>query len=140
MSELHPAVRGMLERDAFSRWLGIEVSAAGPGRCVAAMTVREDMVNGFGVAHGAIAFALADSVLAFAANAHGRVSMSVDNAIHYHAAVRPGDRLTATATELSCGHRVAVYDVAVARGDERVASLRGTVYRTSRDHDTESND
>jgi acyl-CoA thioesterase len=59
-------VAGMLSRDAFSRWLGVEVVAVRPRGCTVHMRVRADMLNGFGVSHGGIAFGLADSALAFA--------------------------------------------------------------------------
>ena len=99
------------------------------------MTVREEMVNGFGVAHGAIAYALADSALAFAANTNGRITMSIENGISYPAPVLPGDALTALCSEERASYRVAFYLVRVTnQRDELVAMLRGTVYRTSEEH------
>ena len=65
---LDPIVAQMMDKDAFSQWLGIDVVESGPDACVCRMTVRPDMVNGFGIAHGAITYALADSTLAFAVN------------------------------------------------------------------------
>ena len=126
-------VATMLEGDAFSRWLGVEVSALAPGACTVRMTVRDEMLNGFGVCHGGVTYALADSALAFASNTHGRVTVSVDNAISYPAAVRAGDTLVAAATEESASRRLAFYRVTVTnqRG-ETVALFRGTVYRTDK--------
>ena len=121
----------MLERDAFSAWLGLEVSALAPGACTVRMTVRDDMLNGFGVCHGGVTYALADSALAFASNTHGRVTVSVENGISYPAPVAGGDRLVAVAEEESAGRRLAYYRVTVTnqRG-EKVALFRGMVYRT----------
>lgn len=131
----HRVVQGMLARDEFSRWLGLEVLELGPARCLCRMSVREDMVNGFGVAHGGIAYSLADSALAFAANAHGRITMSIENSISYPAAVQPGDTLSALCQEESASYRVAFYLVRVTnQRDELVALFRGTVYRTSEEH------
>jgi acyl-CoA thioesterase len=128
-------VAGMLTRDEFSRWLGLEVVELAPGRCRCRMTVREEMVNGFGVAHGAIAYALADSALAFAANTNGRITMSIENGISYPAPVLPGDTLNALCSEERASYRVAFYLVRVTnQRDELVALLRGTVYRTSEEH------
>jgi acyl-CoA thioesterase len=124
-------VARMLEHDAFSRWLGLEVEALRPGAVRVRMTVRPDMLNGFGVCHGGVTFALADSALAFASNTHGRVTMSVENGISYPAAVHPGDVLTADAEEESAGRRLGFYRVVVRRQDGgTVAIFRGTVYRT----------
>lgn len=129
-------VRGMLERDAFSRWLGIEVLAIVPGRCTARMTVRPEMVNGFGVAHGGVAYALADSALAFASNTNGRVTVAIENNIGYPTAVHPGNVLTAEAVEVSAANRIAFYAVTVRNeAGVTVADFRGTVYRTGQHHE-----
>lgn len=123
----------MMERDAFSQWLGIEVleSAAGVSRLK--MTVRAEMVNGFGVAHGGIAYSLADSALAFASNSYGRVSVAIENGMAYPEPVRVGDVLTAEAQEMGLGERIATYQVAVTnQNGKRVGVFRGTVYRTKK--------
>ena len=131
----HRVVQGMLARDEFSRWLGLEVVELSPSHCLCRMSVRDDMVNGFGVAHGGIAYALADSALAFASNTHGRITMSIENAISYPAPVQPGDTLSARCHEESASYRVAFYQVRVTnQRDELVALFRGTVYRTSEEH------
>jgi len=125
-------VNGMLEKDAFSEWLGIEVLEIAPRRSVVQMQVRAEMVNGFGVSNGGIAFSLADSALAFAANTHGRVTVAIENAITYPAPVRVGDVITAIAEEESASNRLAYFRVVVRRQDDTVVALfRGTVYRTN---------
>ena len=127
-------VGAMLERDAFSAWLGVELLEVRPGACRLRMHVRDEMLNGFGVCHGGVTFSLADSALAFASNTHGRVTVSVDNAISYPAPVRAGDVLEAEAAEESAGRRMAYYRVTVRRQDGVVVALfRGTVYRTDRE-------
>lgn len=131
-------VANMMEHDEFSRWLGIEVLDVAPNAATVRLTVRPDMVNGFGVCHGGVAFSLADSALAFASNTNGRVTVSVENSIRYPAPIVPGDVLTATAVEESSGRRLAFFAVTVRKADGDVVGLfRGTVYRTSRDHFTE---
>ncbi|HEX7123701.1 MAG TPA: hydroxyphenylacetyl-CoA thioesterase PaaI [Gemmatimonadaceae bacterium] len=128
-------VAAMMRTDAMSQWLGIEIVEVAPRRCTCRMTVRPEMVNGFGVAHGGIAFSLADSAFAFACNTHGQVTVSIENAITYPAAVVPGDVLTAAAHEEATSNRIAYYRVEVRnqRG-EIVALFRGTAYRTNRPH------
>ena len=128
-------VTAMLERDEFSRWLGLEVTTVAPNAATVRMTVRPEMVNGFGVCHGGIAFSLADSALAFASNTHGRVTVSIENSIRYPAPIAPGDVLTAAAVQESAGRRLAFFNVTVTKqGGDVVGLFRGTVYRTSRDH------
>jgi acyl-CoA thioesterase len=126
-------VGAMMARDAFSQWLGIEVTHVAPNAATCRMTVRPEMVNGFGVCHGGIAFSLADSALAFASNTHGRVTMSIENSIRYPAPIVPGDVLTATAVEENATRRLAFFTVTVRKPDGTPVGLfRGTVYRTSR--------
>ena len=128
-------MNGMLGRDAFSAWLGVELLDVRPRAAAVRMAVRPDMVNGFGVCHGGVTFALADSALAFASNTHGRVTVSIENSITYPAPAAVGDVLTAIAVEESAGRRVAFYGVRVTKQDDSLVALfRGTVYRTGRDH------
>ena len=96
------------------------------------------MLNGFGVAHGGIAFSLADSAMAFACNSTGRVTVAVDNSVSYPAAIRLDDELVAIAEEESATDRLAFYRVTVRRGDSVVALFRGTVYRTQSIYEIES--
>ena len=124
-------VSAMMAKDAFSQWLGIEVLDVRPSGATVRMEVRPEMQNGFGVCHGAIPFALADSALAFASNTHGNITLSIENSITYPKAIAVGDVLTATADEESATRRLAFYRVAVERGTDIVALFRGTVYRTN---------
>jgi acyl-CoA thioesterase len=129
-------VAGMMAKDAFSQWLGIAVLRVAPRAVVVRATVRAEMVNGFGVAHGGIAYSIADSALAFASNTHGKVTMSIDNAITYPATINVGDVLTATAECDRETNRLGFYRVTVRNQDDAVVALfRGTVYRTRTDHD-----
>lgn len=121
--------------DALSQWLGVEITEIAPRRCTCRMTVREEMVNGFGVGHGGIVFSLADSAFAFACNTHGTVAVSIENSITYPATVHPGDVLTAVANEEAGSRRLGYYRVDVHNQDgETVALFRGTCYRTTRPH------
>jgi acyl-CoA thioesterase len=128
-------VAGMLARDAFSRWLGVELVTLRPRACTLRMKVRPDMLNGFGLSHGGIVYSLADSALAFACNTTGHVTVSVDNTISYPVPVQVGDDLLAVAEEETSGTRLGFYRVMVARQDGTVvALLHATVYRTLQKH------
>jgi acyl-CoA thioesterase len=126
-------VSAMMEKDAFSQWLGITVLRVSPRAVTATLTVRHDMVNGFGVCHGGVTFSLADSALAFASNTHGRVTVSIENSITYPKSIAIGDVLTAVAEEESATNRLAFYRVTVSRSAEVVALFRGTVYKTNQE-------
>lgn len=124
----------MLSADGFSAWLGVKVTAFQPGSATCTMSVRKEMLNGFGTCHGGIAYSLADSALAFASNSHGRVSVALDTSMSYPKAVREGDTLTAVAREIKRTENVGFYDVEISnQAKEVVAVFRGTVYRTKKE-------
>ena len=120
----------MLQNDAFSQWMGIEVLDSAPGYCKLSMKVRDEMTNGFGVCHGGITFSFADSALAFASNSRGSISLALENNINYTKKVNVGDMLIAETYELQNGRTIGVYKVRIFNQDEELAAeFRGTVYR-----------
>ncbi|HFA48813.1 MAG TPA: hydroxyphenylacetyl-CoA thioesterase PaaI [Bacteroidetes bacterium] len=124
----------MMQKDYFSQWLGIERVEDGPGRCVLKMTVRKEMLNGFGIAHGGITYSLADSALAFASNSHGRMAVSVETSISHTQKVKEGDVLTAVAEEENLSHKIGNYRVTVKNQDGKVVALfKGIVYRSGKE-------
>ncbi|MEN9316198.1 MAG: hypothetical protein RIS35_2591 [Pseudomonadota bacterium] len=124
------AVRdAMLKGDHATRAMGIRIESVGPGRCTAAMVVREDMLNGHGVCHGGFIATLADSAFAFACNAYNELTLASGFDVNLFAPARLGDLLTASAEEVSKSGRTGVYDVLVTnQRDERIAALRGRSY------------
>ncbi|MBT6014299.1 MAG: hotdog fold thioesterase [Flavobacteriales bacterium] len=124
----------MMNGDAFSQWLGIEVFEISNGFCKLQMTVREEMTNGFNIAHGGIAYSLADSCLAFAANSDGIQSVSIETSISHTKKVKSGDILTATSKEINKSNKTALYYITITNQDKlEVAHFKGTVYRTSKE-------
>ena len=124
----------MFNNDSFSQWLGIERVQDGAGISVLRMVVRKEMLNGFGVAHGGITYSLADSALAFAANAHGIQSMSIETSISHTKKVLEGDVLTAKTKEISLTKRVGIYQIDITNQNKGIVALfKGTVYRTGKE-------
>jgi acyl-CoA thioesterase len=123
----------MMAADNMSQWLGIEVLNYDPGAVSVRMTVRGEMVNGFGVTHGGITYSLADSALAFSSNSHGMRAMSIETSISHLKSVRTGDVLTASTKELTLTRKTGVYIMDVVNQDkELVAHFKGTVYRSDK--------
>jgi acyl-CoA thioesterase len=120
------SVTRMLEGDAASRALGIEVHAVTAGAATATMRIRADMVNGHGITHGAFVFAVADTAFACACNSHGPLTVAAAADITFIAPSRAGDVLEARAVERTRFGRSGIYDVTVRRGDEVIAEFRGT--------------
>ena len=126
----------LMANDAFSQWLGVHIVEARVGYAEVRMTVRDDMVNGFGTSHGGIVFSLADTAFAFAINAVGTLSVAVDCTVSFPAAVRPGDVLTAIGVEESVSNKLSFCAVTVRNQfGVVVGHFRGTGYRTARAHD-----
>lgn len=126
-------VQKMYGNDPFSKWLGIEVKEVKEGFCRLNMVIKKEMTNGFQIAHGGIAYSLADSALAFASNTHGKQAFSIDTSINHFEMLKEGDEITATATEESLKNKFGFYRVEIKKGEELVALFKGTVYRSSRE-------
>ena len=123
----------MMKHDAFSQWLGIEVLEVREGFSKIRMTLREEMLNGFGIIHGGIAFSLADSAFAFACNNRNNLSVALDTGINFTRATQPGDVLTAEATELHNGRSTGLYHIRITnQKGEDVAHFKGTCFRTGK--------
>ena len=124
----------MMNGDAFSQWLGIEVLEITEGFCKLKMTVKDEMTNGFNIAHGGIAYSLADSCLAFAANADGIQAVSIETSISHTKKVASGDILIATSKEMNKSSKTTLYYITITNQDNlEVAHFKGTVYRTGKE-------
>ncbi|RXK60458.1 hydroxyphenylacetyl-CoA thioesterase PaaI [Lacibacter luteus] len=131
----HPekVVEHMMQNDRFSQWLGISVIEIKEGYSKIKMTVREEMLNGFGIVHGGIAFSLADSAFAFACNNRNNLSVALDTSINFIKPVHPGDELVAEAKELHNGRSTGLYHISIFnQNDHLVAQFKGTCYRTGK--------
>src|SRR4249920_3627141 len=111
----------MMNKDYFSQWLGIAVLEVGEGSCKLQMTVRKEMLNGFGIAHGGITYSFADSALAFASNSHGPKAVSVETSISHTQSLKEGDILIAEAKEEHCSNKIGIYSIKVAKDGVTVA-------------------
>src|SRR5688572_32935857 len=133
MTEPKDVVSHMMKNDLFSQWLGIEVVEIREGYSKIQMTLRKEMINGFDVIHGGIAFSLADSAFAFACNNRNNLSLALDTNISFTKTTRPGDILTAEAKELHNGRSTGLYLITVLnQNGEQVALFKGTCFRTGK--------
>lgn len=125
----------MMQHDQFSNWLGIEVLNIQEGYSKIQMNVRPEMVNGFGIAHGGIAFSLADSAFAFACNNRNNLSVALDTSINFTKSVNVGDTLVAEAIEIHNGRSTGLYLISIFnQNNERVAHFKGNCFRTGKSH------
>ncbi len=123
----------MMEGDSFSQWMGVDILAIKKGYSKLSMTIRQEMVNGFKIAHGGITYSLSDSALAFAANSYGKQCVSIETSISHTRPVNIGDSLIAECIELNRGKSIAIYQVTVLNQDNKKVSLfKGTVHISER--------
>jgi len=115
----------MWQEDDASKGLGMEIVEIKPGQATLTMTVGPEMVNGQRIAHGGFIFTLADSAFAFACNTHNERTVAAQGNISFIRPGKLGDRLVATAREISRSGRSGIYDVRVTAGDAVIAEFRG---------------
>ena len=122
-------IREFFAKDALAKHLGIELAEVSPGTAVATMTVGDEHLNAFGMAHGAAVWALADAAFETACNSHGTMAVALNVTISF---LNPGGRekLTAAAREVSCSRRIGLYAIDVTNpAGELIATFQGTAYR-----------
>ena len=125
----------MMRDDLFSQWLGISVIDITEGYSKIQMTVRTEMINGFGIVHGGICFSLADSCFAFACNNRNVLSVALDTSINFTKPVHVGDILIAEAKELHNGRSTGLYHITITNQHHHIVALfKGTCFRTNKSH------
>ncbi len=107
----------MWKEDDASQGLGMEIVDVRSGEATLTMTVQPHMVNGQRIAHGGFIFLLADSAFAFACNSHNERAVAAQCDITFIKPGKLGDKLVATAREISRSGRSGIYDVRVTAGD-----------------------
>ncbi|TMV07553.1 hydroxyphenylacetyl-CoA thioesterase PaaI [Ruegeria sediminis] len=120
------AAAAMWAGDNASKWAGMAITLVDEGTATLEMTVEPHHCNGHGICHGGVTFMLADSAFAFACNSRNQSTVAQHNVISFVAPGQLGDRLIATASELSLTGRSGIYDVTVTNQDGRkIAEFRG---------------
>lgn len=116
-------------RDGISGYLGIRMVEIGPGRAVAEVDVRDDLVHRFGVLHGGVLATLVDQVLGSAVYPvapAGTWPATLEFKMNYLAPVRAGV-VRAASRVVGMTSRTAVVHVDVTNGERPVAVAVGTI-------------
>ena len=116
----------LIGREGSGRAWGLELEDVREGYARVAMRLTPEMLNGFGIAHGGMIFALADSAFAYACNSRNLATVAQGATISFIDSGKAGERLTAEAHELAVKGRTGVYAVTVRGEDGRViAEVQG---------------
>src|SRR5215468_1687814 len=111
-------------------WLGIRFVEFEPGRLVATLAVRDELLTPFKTLHGGVMAALVDHVLGcvlYPLMPRGQWAATTEFKLNYLAPVFAGAELRAESTVLALGRRTAVVQVEVANGDQLVCVAQGTL-------------
>ena len=116
----------MLQAEGTGPAWGIEIEEAREGYARIAMRMRPDMLNGHGIAHGGMIFALADTAFAYACNSRNIRTVAAQASIVFLDPARPGERIVAEAEEQALAGRSGVYGVQLRGEDGRmIATFQG---------------
>lgn len=122
-------VATLFSADGYAASLGVELVSVDGTKLIVALDVEDRHLNFLGGGHGGMVFSLADCAFSLASNSAGPTAVAIDTHMVFTAAARSGDRLTATARELSRGRTLGTYHVEVTRQDGRLAGVfTGTVH------------
>lgn len=128
--ERQKIVKTIMERDQFSKWLGLELLEFRAGYVRLQAVIRPEMMNGIGSLHGGITFAMADSAFAFTCNMENNISVALEANISFTKAGYVGDVFTIESTEINTTRKIGVYEVRITnQQDELIALFKGTCYR-----------
>lgn len=122
------ATHPILKDDYASEWMGIEVLALDDGHATIRMTLRQEMLNGFGMAHGGMIFAFGDTAFALACNPaspkpgeagidSGNITVAAGVDINFLKPAFRGQVLTAVANRRASTGRSGLYDIQIYAAD-----------------------
>jgi acyl-CoA thioesterase len=129
-----PMAGPTLANDPVSEWMDILVLDRQDGQATIQMKLRQEMLNGFGMAHGGMIFAFGDTAFALACNAAdadgSTITVATGVDINFIRSARLGQILTAVANRRSVTGRSGIYDVQVTAAspdgsEDILAELRG---------------
>lgn len=114
----------ILEDDPASEWMGIEVLGLSSGHATIRMALRQEMLNGFGMAHGGMIFAFADTAFALACNPLNPAAAEAESItvaagvdINFLRPAFRGQVLTAVADRRFASGRSGLYDIQIFAAD-----------------------
>lgn len=117
---------GMLAAEGTGPAWGIRIEEARAGYARLSMTVRRDMLNGHGIVHGGMVFALADTAFAYVCNGRNEKAVAAQASIVFLDSASEGETLIAEGEEAATAGRSGVTRVTVRTKDGRaIAEFTG---------------
>ena len=113
------------EQPEFSKLLGIQLIEATPERVVMDLPVTEALSNRNGVMHGGAILGLTDNAGGTASSVNlkpGQNTVTLESKVNFLRPIRIGDVARATVTPVHIGGTTQVWNIAVTRGDGKLAA------------------
>jgi acyl-CoA thioesterase len=116
----------MLSQEGTGPAWDIVIEEAREGYARLAMQVRADMLNGHGIVHGGMVFALADTAFAYVCNGRNEKTVAAQASVVFLGSAGESETLIAEAEELAVEGRSGVTRVSVRTGEDRaIAEFTG---------------
>lgn len=113
-------IKENIESEPYVILFGIKVLELKKGYSLVQMKAKKNYDNIFSITHGGAIFSLVDVAFGSAANSYGTVAVALNVSINYMKSVLAGDTLTAEATEISRGRKIATYNIIVRNGSNKI--------------------
>ena len=113
------------EQPEFSKLLGIRLIEASPDRVVMDLPVTEALSNRNGVMHGGAILGLTDNAGGTASSINlkpGQNTVTLESKVNFLRPIRIGDVARATVTPVHLGGTTQIWDIAITRGDGKLAA------------------
>ena len=123
LEELRAGARG----EPIASFLKMQLLELSPGYAKVAMKITPEHENFNGLVFGGIIMAVADQAFAYAVNSVNRPNLASQFNIHFIAAAKVGDELTAEGRVVRSGRRVSIAEMTVTNQEKKlIAKATGT--------------
>jgi len=117
------------EECPFHNLMDIYVVELAPGEAVLEIPIQNDHLNPHNIAHGGVAFSLADTAMGMAIRTLNYKSVTIETNINYLKPVQKSDLLKGVGKVIELGKTIIVAEgIIYNKNGDKVAVLRGTYY------------
>jgi len=109
--------------DTFSQRIGVKLIELLPGFARTTLSITDETVNIYRMAHGGAIFSVADQACEAAGNSFGEPAVALQQNVHFLAAGRSGDILEATAKIVHRTSRIGLIEFQVKNQEGLVVAI-----------------
>jgi len=130
-NEIKSSIFEQVEREGYSKKLGLKLIELDEGHAVVEMTPAKEDTNIFGMIHGGAIFSLMDEAFQVSCNSYGVMAVALSVNVIFHNPPKQGSKLRAESNEIHRSHKTATYDIRVTEGENNIliATCQALAYR-----------